>query len=100
MTQRAKVTVRLTGGAYDALNAPGLLARVGQELCRLTPARKACIVTDSQVGPLYLPRVRESLAAAGFEVIDATIPAGEDHKTLADLLPVYDRLLRHRIDRN
>jgi 3-dehydroquinate synthase len=100
MAEPAKVTVRLASGAYDVLNAPGLLARLGQELRRLAPAGKACVVTDSQVGPLYLPRVRESLAAAGFDVTDAVIPAGEDHKTLADLLPVYDRLLRHRVDRS
>jgi 3-dehydroquinate synthase len=43
--------------------------------------------------------LRESLARAGFETIDAVIPAGENHKTLADLLPVYDRLLSARIDR-
>src|SRR5207248_4211535 len=40
-----------------------------------------------------------SLAKAGFEATTATILAGEDHKTLSDLLPVYDALLRARTER-
>jgi 3-dehydroquinate synthase len=99
-SQPAKVTVRLERGEYDVFVAPGLLDRVGAELRRLAPAKKACVVTESNVARLYLPRVTASLQSAGFEVADAVIPAGEEHKTLSDLLPVYDRLLRHRIDRS
>src|SRR6185312_2497320 len=37
---------------------------------------------------------------AGIEPVAASIPSGEDHKTLADLAPVYDTLLSARIERS
>ncbi|MEO6435362.1 MAG: 3-dehydroquinate synthase [Tepidisphaeraceae bacterium] len=95
----AKVMVRLENDTYEVLNAPGLLQHVGPELHRMGSSRKVAVVTDSHVGPLYLPKLRASLTEFEFDVVDAVIPAGEDHKTLEDLLPVYDRLLRHKLDR-
>ena len=86
-------------GSYEVLNAPGLLRHVGNELRLLGCSHKVAVVTDSNVAPLYLPKVRVSLAEFDFEVVEAVIPAGEAHKTLEDLLPVYDRLLRHKLDR-
>lgn len=61
---------------------------------------KAAILTDSTVGPLHLATLEQSLRAAGIEPIMATIPAGEDHKTLTTLLPVFDAFLGARIERS
>src|SRR5205814_4985984 len=41
-----------------------------------------------------------SLRSAGIEPIIATLPSGEDHKTLSDLSGVYDTLLSARIERS
>ena len=85
---------------YDITVAPGLLARVGSVLRGLSKASKAAVVTDSHLATMHLPTVIRSLADACFETVTATLPAGEDHKTLADLLPVYDALLGARIERS
>ena len=78
----------------------GLLGRVGVELRRLSKSAKAGIVTDSHVGGLHLQGLEKSLRGAGFETITATVPAGEQHKTMSMLLPMYDRFLSARIERS
>lgn len=52
-------------------------------------ARRALVITDSNVGPLYAAPVLDSLTQAGIEPSLATFEAGEEHKrmsTLSDLL--------------
>src|SRR5436305_3331726 len=94
------VPVEIPGSPrYEITVAPGLLERAGDVLRALSKSSKAAIVTDSHVAATHLPALRDSLARAGFEPIVATLPSGEDHKTLSDLLPVYDALLKARIER-
>jgi len=94
------VTVNLPSGKYDILVEPGLLGRIGVELRRLSKSAKAGIVTDSHVAGLHLQTLENSLRGAGFEPISATVPAGGQHKTMAMLLPMYDRFLSARIERS
>ena len=94
------VPVNLPSRKYVISIAPGLLARVGPELRLLTKSAKAAIVTDSHVEGLHLSALDNSLRSAGFETITATVPAGEQHKTMAMLLPLYDRFLAAKIERS
>ncbi|MDR1422772.1 MAG: 3-dehydroquinate synthase [Coriobacteriales bacterium] len=55
-------------------------------------AQRVVIITDENVGPLYLAQVRETLQAAGFEVFDLTVPAGETSKSLEVASELYDAL--------
>ena len=66
----------------------------------MTHSAKAAIVTDSHVAAIHLQTLESSLKSAGFETISATIPSGEQHKTLPMLLPVYDRFLSARMERS
>ncbi|MCI8374657.1 MAG: 3-dehydroquinate synthase [Lachnospiraceae bacterium] len=61
--------------------------------------RKICIVTDSQVGPLYADLVEQELLKACKRVICYTIEAGEEHKTLDTVRRLYERLIREHFDR-
>ncbi len=94
------VTVNLPTGKYTITIGPGLLAGVGTMLRQLTGSPKAAIVTDSHVGTIHLQALEKSLKSAGFQTIFATIPAGEQHKTLSMLLPVYDQFLSAKIERS
>ncbi len=94
------VPVNLPSGNYNVSIESGLVARIGAELRQLTTSAKAAVVTDSRVAGLHLPALEESLKSAGFQTISVTIPAGEQHKTLPMLLPVYDRLLSAKIERS
>lgn len=66
----------------------------------LTMSAKACLVTDSLVGPRHSQVVEESLTAAGFAVVGALVPAGEAHKTLQSVSSIFDQLLAGKIERS
>ena len=95
-------TVRLSlkDHAYDIVVRPGALRDAGAELRKVSKAQKVAVLSDSVVGPLYVDALTQSLERADFEVITTTIPAGESHKNLHTLLPVYDEFLGARIERS
>jgi 3-dehydroquinate synthase len=98
--ERAVVPVQIESARYEITVQPGLLADVGQMVRKLSRSARAGIVTDAKVGPRYVNAVADSLRSAGIEPVIATLPSGEDHKTLADLAPVYDVLLSARVERS
>ena len=67
--------------SYEVKIGKGLLDALGEEVKALHP-NKVCIITDETVAPLYLGRAYRSLTAAGFSVCTASVPAGEDSKSL------------------
>ena len=74
---------------YDVLVADGLLDRVGVLVREDLPrARRALVVTDSTVGPLYAERTLASLRAAGLDAAVFAFPAGEPSKTERTLFDI------------
>jgi 3-dehydroquinate synthase len=51
------------------------------------------------VAALYLQKTLDSLQQAGFQARSVEIPDGEEHKNLASLVSIYDRLLEDGVDR-
>lgn len=64
-----------------------------------TSERKICIVTDSQVGPLYSEAVKEELLKVCKKVTVYTIEAGEEHKTLDTVKGLYEHLILEHFER-
>ena len=62
--------------------------------------RKICIVTDSNVGPIYANEVKEKLLMTGNEVFVFTFSAGEENKQLETVQDVYEFLINNHFDRN
>lgn len=95
-----KLAVALPGREYDILIEKGLLARAG-ECCKavLPKARRLAVVTDSNVAPLYLERVKVSLEEAGFAVKGIVVPAGESSKSLDMLGYLYEEMLSFGLSR-
>jgi 3-dehydroquinate synthase len=93
--------VRLALGdqGYDIVVRAGALMEAGAEIRKVSTSSRVAVLTDSTVGPLHADSLLASLKASGFESILATVPAGEAHKNLPTLLPVYDTFLRARIER-
>jgi 3-dehydroquinate synthase len=86
--------------AYDVRIAAGLLDGVGPAVRVVSKSKRVGIVADSNTAPLFAERVTASLNAAGFEIVTATLPAGEANKTLSALLPVYDTFLTAKFERS
>ncbi|MDR1891643.1 MAG: 3-dehydroquinate synthase, partial [Oscillospiraceae bacterium] len=77
-----KITVN-TQPAYDIFIGEGCLSAAGKLIKPATRGRTCCVVTDSNVAPLYARETRQSLEAAGFSVLITELPAGEKNKTFA-----------------
>lgn len=94
------LTVALPGREYDILIEKGLLDRAGG-CCRavLPRARRLAVVTDSNVAPLYLRRLTDSLEGAGFAVEGIVVPAGESSKSMEQLAFLYERMLAFGLSR-
>ena len=97
-----EIQVSLGSRSYPIVIGSGWLGRIGERVRLAVGAKatRAAIVSDSRVAPLYVPTVSASLAEAGFTVAEIQIPEGEQHKNLAWLALLYDRLIGARIDRS
>jgi 3-dehydroquinate synthase len=93
------VNVTLKDHAYTVHVGSGLLVTAGQFIRQVAPARKALVLTDEHVARIALPALQASLVAAGYQVVVATVAAGEHGKTLEGLLPAFDAFLSTGIDR-
>jgi 3-dehydroquinate synthase len=78
-------------GNYPIHIQSGSLDRLGEVAISCVKGRKAFIVTDSNVAPLYLGRATESLRGAGFVVATCTVPAGEPSKSRDILFMLFDQ---------
>ena len=68
--------------AYDVAIEYGLLSRLGSLAAGLLPGRRAAIISDDTVSPLYGGLAERSLTDAGFQVERFVFPHGEQHKNL------------------
>ena len=93
------IAVNVSPTPYKVQVEPGLLQRLGAEVRKLTSSAKLCLVTDSNLQKHHLPTVLASLQGAGFHVLTAINPAGEQHKTFAQINHLYSTFLPAGIDR-
>lgn len=61
--------------------------------------KKLCIVTETNVGPLYAEELKNGLATHCQEVVVFTFPAGEASKNLDVIYDLYQFLIEHHFDR-
>ena len=74
--------------------------RLGEEASSvMRQGKKACIVTDSNVGPLYGKTVEGQLAPNCSQVDTFVFPAGEEHKNLDTVKKLYEFLILNHYDR-
>ncbi|NEJ70241.1 3-dehydroquinate synthase [Rhizobium phaseoli] len=94
------VHVPLGERAYDILIGPGLIARAGAEIASRLKGRKAAVITDKNVAPLYLKALVASLDQAGIASAAVVLPAGEKTKSFEHLMTACDKVLEARVERN
>lgn len=87
------------GPAYDVRIEPEGLCRLGE--CLLARGLKGpiAVVTDQTVARHHLKPVLDSLRAAGYQADSFSIEPGEEHKTIATVLAIWDFLARVGIER-
>lgn len=95
------VTVAVQPRPYEARIGNGLLARVGDALRELLPARsRLFVITVAAVRRKWASKLVSSLQAAGFETKVLEMAEGERFKRLATVEALAEKLTRLGADRN
>ena len=92
------VRVALGERSYPIHIGAGLMER-GALFAPHLASRRAAIVTNETVAPLYGAQLEDTLRAAGAEPFTVVLPDGESFKTLDSLNRVFDALLAANADR-
>lgn len=61
--------------------------------------KKLCIVTDSNVAPLYLDEIKAIASECAVHVTEYVFHAGEEYKNLDTVREIYEHLIREKFDR-
>ena len=61
--------------------------------------KKVCIVTESNVAPIYLKEVCELISSKASKTITFSFEAGEKHKQLKTIEALYEELIINHFDR-
>ena len=85
---------------YDIHIGSGLLTALGTEAVKLGKAKKVCIVSETNVWPLYGAAAQRSLEAAGFETVSFVFPAGEESKNGLTFLDLLNFLAENKLTRS
>jgi 3-dehydroquinate synthase len=93
------LTVGLGERSYPIHIGSGLLDRSDLLQANL-PRKRAAIVTNTTVAPLYLEKLQQTLANIGVSSVPVILPDGEKYKTSETLNQIYDVLLRNRCERS
>ena len=84
---------------YKVLIGTDLLPTLGQETAKLNPVKKAAVISDSQVWPLYGNAAVDSLKQAGIETVSFVFPAGEASKNGQTYLELLNFLAENHLTR-
>ena len=89
-----------TDPAYEVTVGPGLLHRCGSRLAPVLGLCHIAVIADTNVAPLYLDTVTESLRGAGFTVSTCVYPAGEENKNFSTLSEILETLAENQLTRS
>ena len=86
--------------AYDVAIEQGLLSRLGLMAAELLSSRRAAVISDDAVFPLYGALAERSLQDAGFQAEHFVFPHGEQQKNLNTYGQALNFLCDHRFTRS
>ena len=93
-------TVHVTASKdYDIHIGSGLLQTLGRFAADLGKAERVCIVSDSNVWPLYGATAAHSLQNSGLEPVAFIFPAGEQQKNSTTYLSLLNFLAENHLTR-
>tara|TARA_Y100001968_G_scaffold331685_1_gene387204 strand:+ start:4212 stop:5846 length:1635 start_codon:yes stop_codon:yes gene_type:complete len=84
--------VELPGRGYDVVIGSNNLDELAAELARLGSGPIA-LLSDWNVAPLHADKLLRAVAATGRELLQVTLPAGEERKGIGPVLEATDQLL-------
>ena len=92
------LTVAAPSHSYPIFIGENLLANLAAHLAPHV-GKKAAVITNTTVAPLYLQHIQTALTALDTEHFAVILPDGEAHKNIESLNRIYDELLRRHAER-
>lgn len=89
-----------TSSPYDVHIGSGILENSGALIKAAAGGKRALIVSDSNVAPLYLSKVATSLKSEGYKCSWEIIKAGEESKNFGSLLKIIEHAAFAGLSRN
>ena len=87
------VRVNAASKSYDVIIGKDAIELLGSEAKKIAPgAVKVLVVSESNVAPLYLDKVKDELEGAGFEVADYVFEAGEQNKNINEIAGMWNKM--------
>lgn len=94
-----KVRVECSG-CYDILIGRGLLGTAGELLAESFGGKRFCIITDDNVGKIYLEPLKNALATHGIAADSFVFAHGEKHKTMETVEKIMQLLADNHYTRS
>ena len=89
-----RLMVEIPNSAYEVVVGRGMLDGLAAELAHLGNGPVA-LLSDWNVAPLHGDRVLAALQRAGREVLQVTLPAGEENKKMQPVIEAVDQVLEY-----
>lgn len=93
------LNVDLGDRSYPVYIGSGLLAQA-ELLSKHLPQKRAVIVSNTTVAPLYLDTLTRAFNACAVATVPIVLPDGETHKNWQTLNTIFDAMLTHRCERS
>lgn len=87
------------GAGYDIFIEKGLLSSCGEYIKNVTDAKKVCVISDTNIFPIYGDKVCQSIEEQGFEVLTYVFEAGEASKTTSTVISMVEFLAQNELTR-
>ncbi|MBI1741670.1 3-dehydroquinate synthase [Candidatus Acetothermia bacterium] len=94
------VQVNLGERSYPIYIKPSLLDQLGTLYKKYRLGKRAALITDDQVAPLYSDGALDSMRAAGVHTSLITVPAGEEQKSLQTVDLLFTKMMEAQLDRS
>lgn len=99
MAVHETVRVELGARSYDILIGEDVLAKAGKWLLPVLAQKRAIIISDANVAPLYLEHVTVPLAGSQVQLQHVTVPAGEGSKSFSQYASLMESILAFKPER-
>lgn len=88
------------GKGYEILIEKGIISSSGDYIKEISRAKKVCLISDTNVYPIYKDKVIKSLEENGFKVIKYVFEAGESSKTIQTVTKMVEFMAENALTRN
>ena len=92
------INVSLGNRSYDIIIGTQLLNKAGDLIKSVIRSENVIIVTDTNVAPLYLNKLTNSLELVSLKVERIILPPGEQTKSISHFESLIDEILAMKID--